>query len=246
MNINNFIVHVPHSSLVLPDEFWERVIIDRERLEEENLFLCDKDIDKFVPYWVNNVIKFNYSRLFCDVERFRDDNIESMSKKGMGAVYKKDTRGEDFISYDEKYKNYVLANFYNQHHERLENLTSKIISQYGKCYIIDLHSFGDDAVKLLLNKENNPDICIGVDEYFEDKDITNETVAFFEKCGYSVKINYPYSGTMVPTKYYLSKDSRVKSLMIEVNKRVYLYNEDDYRIFNECMENYFSKVLKLR
>ncbi len=41
---------------------------------------------------------------------------------------------------------------------------------------------------------------------------------------WSVGINRPYAGTLVPTTFY-GKDQRVLSVMIEVNRRLYLTDE---------------------
>ena len=43
---------------------------------------------------------------------------------------------------------------------------------------------------------------------------------------YDVKINYPYSGSMIPAKFVGNPD--VFPIMIEVNKKLYLNNEDDF------------------
>ena len=42
--------------------------------------------------------------------------------------------------------------------------------------------------------------------------------------GYTVSVNNPYSGTMIPLKHY-NKDKNLLSIMIEVNRRIYL-NDD--------------------
>jgi len=42
---------------------------------------------------------------------------------------------------------------------------------------------------------------------------------------YKVTINSPYAGSLVPTKYYM-KDNRVKSVMLEVNKKLYLKEDN--------------------
>ena len=70
--------------------------------------------------------------------------------------------------------------------------------------------------------KNSPDICIGFDDEFCDSDILNILKQHFEKNGLAVALNYPYVGSIVPNRYYNKKDSRVKSLMIEVNKSIYL------------------------
>ena len=51
-----------------------------------------------------------------------------------------------------------------------------------------------------------------------------------ESCGYSTARDQPFSGTIVPMKYY-RKDHRVQSLMIEINR--WLYLGEDYSVDSE-------------
>lgn len=241
--MNNFLVHIPHSSLELPNVFWENVILSKEKILKDNKELCDERVDEFVPSTIKNLIKFPYSRMFCDVERFRNNEYEIMSQIGMGAVYTMTSDKELFNLYNEKYKEMVLSEFYDKYHNFFYELCKSIIENYGSCYILDLHSFSDEMVLKMLGKTNNPDICIGIDTEFQNEEYTKFTIDHFKEYGYSVIINHPYSGTIVPTPYYLAKDKRVKSLMIEINKRIYLYDEVSFNDFSNCMNDYFGKVL---
>ena len=54
-----------------------------------------------------------------------------------------------------------------------------------------------------------------------------------ESCGYSTAWNQPFSGTIVPMKHY-NKDQRVQSLMIEINR--WLYLAEDYSVDSERVE----------
>lgn len=49
--------------------------------------MCDYKIDEIVEDKSQTII-FSYSRLYCDVERFRDSS-EIMNKYGMGYIYTK-------------------------------------------------------------------------------------------------------------------------------------------------------------
>lgn len=244
--MNKYIIHIPHSSLYLPECFLSKVIIDEEEIKKENIFLCDELVDTFIPSEFSNVVKFPYSRMFIDVERFRSDKQETMSKLGMGAVYTKDSNGRIFISYDNFYRERILKKYYDIHHKLLEEKTGYLLDLYNTCQIIDLHSFSDELVYKLFGKINNPDICIGIEEEFNNEYLSEYTINFFESKGYTTMINYPYSGSLVPTKYYFDKDERVKSIMLEINKRVYLYDEEKYKEFKEVMNDYFDNVLKLK
>lgn len=53
--------------------------------------------------------------------------------------------------------------------------------------------------------------------------------------GYDIGINTPYSGSLVPIEYY-EKNYNVKSVMIEINKRLYLK-------FNNVVKNNNSDLI---
>ena len=238
MKSDMFIIHIPHSSLEMPNMFLEKLILPLDYIQKENMFISDYLIDKFIPNDFKNIVKFGYSRLFCDVVRYLDDSKEKMARIGMGVLYTKDSNGSIFIKYDKDYKNKVIKSYYKKHHNKLNNLTKKILNKYGKCYIIDLHSFSDEFVYKVLGLKDNTDICIGINESGYDKKLLDFTVSFFKKQGYTVKINYPYNGSLTPN----IKDNNIYSMMIEINKRVYLNN--NYNIFYNCMMNYYDKIKK--
>ena len=48
---------------------------------------------------------------------------------------------------------------------------------------------------------------------------------YFKKQGYEVEINSPFSGAIVPEKYYQC-ERRVISIMIEINRQLYMCAKD--------------------
>ena len=238
--LSKFIIHIPHSSLKVPKEFRGRLLVDDEYFEKENIFMSDYKIDEFIPKDYPNIVKFNYSRMFCDVERYLDDSKEEMSKYGMGAIYNKDSNGNEFIKLDKEYRQFVIDNYYKKHHNNLDLMVEKLLNKYNDCFIIDLHSFSDEFVNKMFNKNNNPDICVGINKSNYDIDLLEKTINHFSSYGYSVMINYPYSGSIISNKY-----PDVKSIMIEVNKRVYLDNKEHYNKFYDCMKDFFD-MLKIK
>lgn len=211
--LKNVIVHIPHPSLKCPSIFYKNLICSKKEFQNNNIFISDYLIDRFAPkLW--NIIKFDYSRLFCDVERFKDDSKEPMSKYGMGVIYEKNSLGEKFIELNDNYKNMIIKKYYDPHHKILDNKVTYLLNKYNKCYIIDLHSFSDEFVKQILKKVNNPDICIGYDESFSNKELIKNTINHFKKYGYTVKTNYPYSGSIIPNKYINKKNVSIYSIMI--------------------------------
>ena len=46
--------------------------------------------------------------------------------------------------------------------------------------------------------------------------------SFYRGMGLTTAINYPYSGSIVPDRYYGQKDTGIASIMIEINKRIFV------------------------
>ncbi|MDO5569620.1 MAG: N-formylglutamate amidohydrolase [bacterium] len=216
------IIHIPHSSSKVP-------LILKKQIKDKNTFIIEKKkltdwyIDKLYKKCNTNKLIFKYTRFFCDVERFKDEKKEPMASKGMGVIYDTFSNKTKFLNPSAEYKEKVYK-IYDKHHKKFDNLVCKILKKYNKCLIIDAHSFAEESVLTINGAINTPDICIGIDKDFEDKKITKLVVNHFKKNNFSIMINYPYVGSIVPNKYYKLKDKRVKTIMIEINKRVYMNN----------------------
>lgn len=237
--MNYIIFHVPHSSLKIPKVFNDICIKDKEYINKTNLFLCDYNTDKLLPNKCHKLI-FKYSRIFCDVEKFLDDKKESMSKKGMGVIYTKDTHNT-ITNPSNKYKNKIIKSYYKPHHNKLDKIVTNALNKYNKCIIIDLHSFSDEMVSTLFNNKNTPDICIGVNNIY-NKQLLDITIDHFKKYNYKIDINNPYEGSIIPNKYINKNNDNLLSIMIEINKRIYL-NSDEFYKLKDCIDTYYKKIM---
>ncbi len=65
-----------------------------------------------------------------------------------------------------------------------------------------------------------PDICIGINDDYCDKNILNYIINKINDFNLTYKINYPYSGSILPNDInnYNYKD-KLTSIMLEVNKK---------------------------
>ena len=234
--------HVPHASLKIPNIYWSICIKDKEYINNSNINLSDYLTDKLIPSRCHKLI-FKYSRLFCDVEKLKNDSKEIMSKKGMGVIYTNDCNNVITIP-NKKYKRKIIKSYYDKHHNKLNKMVTEIIKKHNKCIIVDFHSYSDEMVEKLFNCKNNPDICIGIDNIYTDKKLSNFTINHFKKYGYSVEINQPYSGTIIPNKYFNKKEEALSSIMIEINKRIYLNSKEDFYKLKNCIEDYYN-IIKL-
>jgi N-formylglutamate amidohydrolase len=215
----NVILHIPHASTLIPEEF-HRDYTDLAHAQEcadtlvdhgtKELYLSvSKSID------THNVV-FPYSRVFCDVERF-DSDEEEMNVVGMGVVYthshiKREIRRPKDIE--------TIKSYYHEHHNTLNRKCAEAIENDGEVLFVDIHSFADEALPYELHKDlERPDICIG----YEEKHLTENRLRILidtvESYGYTVAVNEPFIGCLIPGDYY-QKDERVQGFMFEMNKRL--------------------------
>lgn len=217
--MRNVLIHVPHASTYIPEEYRKTALISQEELEKENRFMCDTGVLELIPpAFAEKTIIFPYSRLYCDVERFRDGS-EPMEAYGMGFIYTHDSRGIEMFRPTEAHRA-VVSSVYDRHHAELNIRTEQILREHGRCLIIDLHSFSDQTVNRLFGWNDLPDVCIGTEPDYYDEQLVLSIEGFCKSLGLSIARNYPYSGSLVPNEYYGKKKTGVVSVMLEINKRI--------------------------
>ena len=222
----NLLLHIPHASLHLPPYFWCDVTVDRKIIEQNLRFMADYKVDELVKDIDCHKVTAKYSLLYCDVERFRNDADEPMARLGMGAVYTHLPGGAQYRQVTPERREEIIRQAYEPHHVQLNKLSQKIITQHGSCMMIDLHSYSDDLVRKLFGyTENLPDICLGYDDEWFSENGTLKLKTYIEKLGYSCALNYPYAGALVPMDFYRDKTPGLRSVMLEVNRCVYLEGE---------------------
>lgn len=212
------ILHIPHSSIYMPDTF---KILEGVSLEQELQRMTDWFTDELFDFDKAKKLIFPYSRLYCDVERFRADRDEPMAKKGMGVCYTRTSHGAELRRLSSKEKAFIKSTIYDEHHKKLVKLVEGELSKNGSALIIDCHSFPNEIYAQHNPCDVRPDICIGTDSFHTPPELFEQLRDYFMKAGFTVAINEPFSGTMVPLKHY-KKDKRVQSIMIEVNRKLYL------------------------
>ncbi len=217
--LENVVIHVPHASINIPEAYIPDY--DLEVLGHELLVMTDWYCNELFSCEVE-MVNLKVSRLVCDVERFRDDKDEAMSRIGMGLYYTHSSKNMPFRKMSMQKREEIVEKYYDPHHARLEDAVEKRLAQYGKCLIVDGHSFYPTPLPYEPDQEpNRPDICIGTDSYHTSPEMVGRIVNYLESRGLSVKIDSPFAGALVPMRYY-QKDRRVQSVMIEVNRRLYL------------------------
>ena len=182
----------------------------------------------FIPE-KNDCIKHiiaDYSRFAVDVERLLDDPLK---KKGQGIIYTKYNGQERYVSEKERIR---LMAYYYDYIDRLKSMLSE------HSLLIDCHSFPSDM--------SDVDICIGYNEDWSKPTdfVIDLVVESFKQQGYKVGINTPFSNAIAPETGYT-----YNSIMIELNKRVYLneqtldFNENAPKL-REQLASLYSLLLR--
>jgi len=214
------ILHVPHSSTIIP--YLDGYLVGEDTLTKEMLKLTDWFTDDLFDSGELVVIKAEFSRIFCDPERFTDDSQEIMAQFGMGVLYEKNDDGERMRIVKPELRERILKDYYWPHHAKLSDAVNRQLQLFGKALILDCHSYPSKPFKRDLDKiSNRPDFNIGTDSFHTPKDLIEVSKAFFENLGYTVGIDWPYKGSIVPLEHY-QKNKNVQTIMLEINRSLYL------------------------
>ncbi len=217
---NKIILHIPHSSTNIP--LTEGFVVDEKYLSNEMLKLTDWYTDDLFYSEDDEMVKAEFSRIFCDPERFTDDAQEVMSQYGMGVLYEKSDEGDVIRKVTPALREKVLNDFYWQHHNRLNEAVNSQLNLFGKALILDCHSYPNIPLKRDLDKNSNrPDFNIGTDSFHTPKKLIDLSISFFESAGYTLGIDWPYKGSIVPMEHY-HKNKNVQTIMLEINRGLYL------------------------
>ena len=217
-NLDDFFIikHIPHSSLAFPLE--ERPLNDFDRY---NFKMSDLFVDVLFSSVKGIEIKSDYSRLYVDVEKYKDDKKEIMSQYGQGMIYTKYFDGTP-VQYEHGINRSKREKYYDTYHQNLAELVNKYIDQGTNILFLDCHSFSDEMASVL-NKEPFPDVCIGINSDFNEFKLLSKIVHELMKRHLTYQINYPYSGSLVPNNLHkLKTNQKFISIMLEINKRLYL------------------------
>jgi N-formylglutamate deformylase len=219
------ILHIPHSSTHIPREERGDIHLSDEALKVELLRMTDWYTDELfeLPDNIAIPVVFPVSRLVVDPERFEDDAQETSSGWGMGVIYTKTSQGHrlrDTLTPQERRR--LLASYYRPHHAQLAACVKNSLICHNKALVVDCHSFPSMPQPYEENQNaKRPDICIGTDDFHTPNWILKQLLEALEAEGFVCAINSPFCGALVPMDYYQT-DKSVSSIMIEVNRGLYL------------------------
>ena len=214
---SKLVLNIPHSSTRFPLDAineWNCSNLLTQSVNRWTDFYTDKLFsgNTPTPLPIESII-FPYSRFYCDAERLVNDPMEQV---GQGILYTKTDNGAQRKLTDKTTKHGIML--YQRHHKIISDAIIK------NALIIDCHSFPAHI--------SDYDICIGYnDDNTKPALQTIEfMVYFFEKHHFSVGINTPYSNSICA-----SSSASYSSVMIELNKRIYMHEES-----LEITDNFYS------
>lgn len=197
----------------------------------------DKDADRWTDWLTDEMFASRLmanisavigqiSRFDCDLERLMDDPLEA---EGRGILYTRSHSGAIRTLTIQQHNS--LLQYWHAYREQIAGVTT------SNSLLIDCHSFPAS--------EGDVDICIGFnDDWSRPSSETLELISqHFRDAGYSIGINDPYANSLAPDLGF-----EYKSVMIELNKRIYL-NEIDYSLLpqaasvKKCLENLYCRLL---
>jgi N-formylglutamate amidohydrolase len=221
--MKSLILHIPHSSLKIPD--YSNYLLSKREVDAEAIRMSDLYTDELFQGKSEDFrIKADFCRIFCDVERFEIDDQEPMSKFGMGFSYLKCDDGRDLRNLNSEQKKDILFKYYYKHHHKLEIAVVEQLEVYNEARIIDCHSFPDKPFQCSIYQGTDKfDFNIGTDDYHTPSEWIDIAVKYFKDLGFTLGINEPYAGSIVPLNFY-QKNNKVKSIMLEVNRNLYMDN----------------------
>lgn len=229
MKHKRIVLNEPHASVEgLYDERLSGWTVDARFINEVVCRLTDWHTDYLFHGFQHpgiKAVRFPYSRFIVDAERLWNDPLEA---EGQGIIYR------HFNGYRRnvpKQHEARLLQLWEDHQQRLKaNLCQDAL-------LIDCHSFPEDM--------GDVDICIGFNEDWSkpSRELLDYTMNLFDSHGYSVGVNNPYSNSEAPKCPF-----RYHSMMLEVNKRVYLEKRSLYLKTNcgkrKDVRDLFSRLLQ--
>jgi N-formylglutamate deformylase len=243
------VVHIPHSSTIIPPEIRRTFCLDDDQLRLELLRMTDWYTDQLFHGAVKlggSLFINRMSRLVVDPERFPDDNQEVMAEKGMGAVYTKTADGQYLrhpLSLEDRSR--ILDTYFYPYADAFADVVAGILNRHGRCVILDGHSFPSRPLPYEFDQDiQRPEICLGTDAFHTPESLIREVEAVCIGQGLRTERNRPFAGTYVPLHYW-QKDPRVSSVMMEVRRDLYMDETAGLRRVQDLIQTVMERIAQI-
>jgi len=238
------LVSIPHAGSEIPEEVANDLLLTSKELLGYTDLYTEQIFNIKNVYLVTNPI----SRVIVDVNRAPDDISREYEQAAEGvtvhttwdgkSVYKKEPSQEVVDT--------LIRKYHDPYHEQVDSHMAKVQ------FLIDGHSYLSVGPKLKRDGgEPRPDINLGNMNFSTcSREQTVFFREFFEERGYSVRINFPYTG-----KYILGHHCHrrrippflVPGIQIEINQGLYV-KKDSFDAIPERVEEFnllFAKLVDI-
>jgi N-formylglutamate amidohydrolase len=145
-----------------------------------------------------------------------------MEQVGMGAVYTRTSDGRPLRDPDDAEREALLERWFRPYTDALATAVAQVADRHGACTLIDLHSYPAEALPYELPPtEPRPPVCIGTDDFHTPGWLVDLVSGACDLHGFDWELDVPFAGTYTPLWAY-GKDERVRSVMLEVRRDLYL------------------------
>jgi N-formylglutamate deformylase len=239
------ILSVPHSGTEFPAELKSHYRAEMTaQIDDTDWYV--HDLYNFAPGLGITVIHAKYSRWVIDLNR----DPESKALYDDGRIITGLTPSTDFLGreiyVDKKFipapeeTERRLANYYRPYYQKIENLLTERIGEFGRVLLWDAHSIR--RLVPTIRKEPFPDLILGDnDEQSAAKEIIDIALNGLRAGKYQVNHNAPFKGGHI-TRYFGKPETRVHALQLEMCKTHYM--NDDELTFNEARAGETRKILR--
>ncbi|MEU4095674.1 N-formylglutamate amidohydrolase [Streptomyces sp. NPDC026673] len=221
---SSVLLHVPHSSRVVPGHVRERILLDDAGLAAELDHMTDSHTDLIAAHAAARTEAWQFtnrlSRLVVDPERFPDER-EEMRAVGMGAVYTRTSHGAPLRQDDPRHERTLLEAYFEPYAAAMTAAVQDRLEATGRAVVIDVHSYPGAPLPYELHGDGpRPAVCLGTDAFHTPPWLLEAARDAFAPCG-EVGLDSPFAGTYVPLKHY-GAVREVSALMVEIRRDRYM------------------------
>lgn len=205
------VASVPHSGLAVPEAIAQTLLSQYQRYLPHQDWHLNQLYD-FLPSLGITVLEAIYSRYVVDLNRSAQ---EPLFGSFWSSVIPQSTAFNQPLYRQRPSAAAIaqrVAQFYHPYHDQLAQLLQQTIDQFGRVYLLDLHSFAGPITDQICLGNANGKSC---SEFF----IATVEASFAEQ-GYQVVRNKVFNGGHI-TQHY-GKQPQVEALQIEVRYSTYL------------------------
>jgi N-formylglutamate deformylase len=205
------VANLPHSGMFIPEDITAQFVTEHiDSLPNTDWYL-DKLYD-FLPHLGITVLQANYSRYVVDLNRELKEPIAGNFWKAVIPLQTAFAKPIYIVNPSQEQLQERIEKFYIPYHNQLSALLQEKVQEFGKVYLLDLHSF----FGLITDQ-----ICLGnINGKSCSEFVISSVEKMFTKFGYQVVRNKIFNGGYI-TRHY-SQIPGVETLQIEVRYSVYL------------------------